>query len=440
MVHQNYVNSYEQFLSLPSNTKDMEFQTGEDDNHAWKLHIFLDQEKLTVSNPIVKDTVKYLMDENISFKMGNGGDGGKVFTIYVGEYDRAQFVAKQLNDQFGDRYKKDFPQGGVKLPEDMHVFNNIGMRFEGVKDNWNVQNKDSAFSDYGHQGVPTFRKFIIRGIKDEKLSSLACHIFLAEKCGAKYLGENYNQNPWANKIFEDLPKKYTYEEVQGYVSDALNILRSLHQERFIYDKNRVSSEQGVSLSIDDIIPTFKQSSLNKEINVSVKNLEIMPNADKITIRKNEYGNDILEYKKGDKILASCSLNGEEHCVRLYSDDGLFTEYMTSPNKKTKRIKDDTLYPITDSYLEARIDSIASLSKALGDSHLKSKNMSEDGLIEEEKQQVAMKGMGNKLVELRGLGKEKKGPPVKTTLTSNNLPSNNIMVNKMIENKSKQPPS
>ena len=305
----------------------------------------------------------------------------------------------------------------------MKVFNNIGIRFEGT----NSYNDDSMFAYYGHQGVPIFRKFIIREIQDEKLPALACHIFLAEKCGAKYLGENYNQNPWANKIFEDLPKKYTYEEVQGYVSDALNLLRSLHQERFIYDNNRVSSEQGVSLSIDDIIPTFKQSSLNKEINVSVKNLEIMPNADKITIRKNEYGNDILEYKKGDKILASCSLNGEEHCVRLYSDDGLFTEYMTSPNKKTKRIKGDTLYPITDCYLETRIDSIASLSKALGDSHLKSKNMSEDGLIEEEKQQVAMKGMGNKLVELRGLGKEKKGPPVKTTLTSNN-----IMVNKMIE--------
>lgn len=431
MVHQNYVNSYEQFLSLPSNTKDMEFQTGEDDNHAWKLHIFLDQEKLTVSNPIVKDTVKYLMDENISFKMGNGGDDGKVFTIYIGEYEKAQRVAKQLNNKFGNKYKEDYPQGLINTPEDMKVFNNIGIRFEGT----NSYKNDSIFAYYGHQGVPTFRKFIIRGIKDEKLSSLACHIFLAEKCGAKYLGENYNQNPWANKIFEDLPKKYTYEEVQGYVSDALNILRSLHQEECIYDKNRVSSEQGVSLSIDDIIPTFKQSSLNKEINASVKNLEVIPNADKITIRKNEYGNDILEYKKGDKILASCSLNGEEHCVRLYSDDGLFTEYMTSPNKKTKRIKDDTLYPITDSYLEARIDSIASLSKALGNSHLKSKNMSEDGLIEEEKQQVAMKGIGNKLVELRGLGKEKKGPPVKTTLTSNN-----IMVNKMIENKSKQPPS
>ena len=424
MVHQNYVNSYEQFLSLPSNTKDMEFQTGEDDNHAWKLHIFLDQEKLTVSNPIVKDTVKYLMDENISFKMGNGGDNGKVFTIYIGEYEKAQRVAKQLNNKFGNRYKEDYPQGLINTPEDMKVFNNIGIRFEGT----NSYNDDSIFAYYGHQGVPAFKRNLsIRGIQDEKLSALACHIFLAEKCGAKYLGENYNQNPWANKIFEDLPKKYTYEEVQGYVSDALNILRSLHQERFIYDKNRVSSEQGVSLSIDDIIPTFKQSSLNKEINVSVKNLEIVSNADKITIRKNEYGNDILEYKKGDKILASCSLNGEEHCVRLYSDDGLFTEYMTSPNKKTKRIKGDTLYPITDSYLEARIDNIASLSKALGNRHLKSKNMSEDGLIEEEKQQVAMKGMGNKFVELRGLGKEKKGPPVKTT-----LPSNNIMVNKMIE--------
>jgi len=93
----------------------MEFQTDKDDNDSWKLHIFLNQDNKTVFDPIIRDTAKYLIDNNISFKMGNGGDGGKVFTIYVGEYDKAKHFATQLNAQFGDIYKKDYPSGGVSL-------------------------------------------------------------------------------------------------------------------------------------------------------------------------------------------------------------------------------------------------------------------------------------------------------------------------------------
>lgn len=385
MAHVNYVHSFDEFLSLPPNAKDMEFQTGKDDNHAWKLHIFLDQDNKTVSDPLIKDTAKFLIDNEISFKMGNGGDGGKVFTIYIGEYDKAQYIAKQLNENFGDRYKKDFPRGGIgtDTPEDMHIFNNIGMRFEGVKDSWSEENKDSYFSYYGYGGIPSLDHDLqFNNMNDKVLSALACHIFLAEKCGTKYLGQNYKKNPWANKIFEDLSTKYTHKEIQDYVSSVLKELKTTHQERFIHKKNLVSPEQGVSLSIDDIIPppTFNNqinaitppSPSNTQINISVKNLELMPNADNITIRKNKHGNDILEYKQGDKILASCSLNGEEHYVRLYSDDGSFTEYLTSPKHRTKQIKDGKLYPITNQSLECRVDKILSFSKDFSEKKLKSK--------------------------------------------------------------------
>ena len=376
MPHINYVHSFDDFLQLSPDTKDMEFQTGKDDNHVWKLHVFLDQDNKTVSDPIIKDTAKFLMDNEVSFKMGNGGDGGKVFTIYIGEYDKAQFIAKQLNNQFGDRYKKDFPQGGVKFPEDMHVFNNIGMRFEGVKDNWYEQNKDSAFSYYGHAGVPSLnRNLIFNEINDTQLSSLACHIFLAEKCGAKYLGKDYEKNPWTNKLFEDLSTKYTYQEVQNYVSNALNYLKATHQERFIHSKNLVPRGEGVDLYINDIIPSFQQSnSLNNEISVDVKGLDIMPNANNITIYKNKFGNDIMEYKKDNKLLASCSLNADEHLIRLYADDGTFQEYITSPNGRTKQMRGDVLYPITNPSLECRIDNIASLSKVLGKCYLRAGNV------------------------------------------------------------------
>ncbi|MBE6444459.1 MAG: hypothetical protein E7019_00165 [Alphaproteobacteria bacterium] len=383
MAHVNYVHSFDEFLSLPQNSKDMEFQAGKDDNHAWKLHIFLDQTDRTVSDPIIKDTVKFLIDNEISFKMGNGGDGGKVFTIYIGEYDKAQYIAKQLNENFGDRYKKDFPRGGIDTSEDMHIFNNIGMRFEGVKDSWIKENEDSSFSYYGYEGIPSLdHNLQFNNMNDRVLSALACHIFLAEKCGTKYLGQNYKKNPWANKIFEDLSTKYTHKEIQDYVSSALKHLRTTHQERFIHKKNLVSPEQGVSLSIDDIIPPSTFSSQindinlpqtsNSQINISVKNLELMPNADNITIRKNKHGNDILEYKQGDKILASCSLNGEEHCVRLYSDDGSFTEYLTSPKNRTKKIKGEKLYPIANPSLECKIDNIVSFSKAIYEKQLRSK--------------------------------------------------------------------
>ncbi len=387
MAHVNFVDSFDEFLSLPQNSKNMEFQTGKDDNHAWKLHIFLDQTDRTVSDPIIKDTVKFLIDNEISFKMGNGGDQGKVFTVYVGEYDRAQHIAKQLNERFGDRYKKDFPLGCADTPEDMPIFNNIGMRFEGVKDSWIKENEGSFFSYYGHAGIPSIDHGIqfndsTEEINDWKMSALACHIFLAEKCGAKYLGQDYKTNPWANKAFESLRAKYTHTQIQSYVSNALKLLRASHQERFIHNKNLVSPEQGVSLSIDDIIPpsTFNNqinnitppSLSNTQISISVKNLEVMPNADNITIRKNKNGNDILEYKKGDKILSSCSLNGEEHCVRLYSDDGSFTEYLTSPKNRTKKIKGEKLYPITNPSLECKIDNIVSFSKAIYEKQLRSK--------------------------------------------------------------------
>lgn len=365
MAHINFVHSFDEFLSLPESSKDMEFQTDKDDNHGWKLHVFLDQNNKTVSNPIIRDTAKYLIDNNVSFKMGNGGDGGKIFTIYIGEYDESKRVAAQLNTQFGDIYKKDSPSGGINLPEDMHIFNNIGMRFEGVKDNWSNKNKDSAFSYYGFEGIPSLCKNLqFDGKNDHQLSALACHIFLAEKCGVKYLGRNYEKNPWANKIFENLQKKYTSKEISDYVKDALKYLRATHQERFIYNKNIVSSGQGILLSISDIIPLFKQPAVNNEIEISVKNLGIMPDADKVFIHKNKFGNDILEYKKGDKLLASCSINGESHLVRLYSDDGKFTEYMTSTNQRAKRFVGGVLYPITSSYLESRIENIVSFSKAI----------------------------------------------------------------------------
>jgi len=364
MAHINFVHSFDEFLTLPRDAKDMEFQTGNDDNHAWKLHIFLNQNDRTVSDPIIKNTAKFLIDNEISFKMGNGGDGGKVFTIYTGEYGKAQKIAWQLNEQFGDKYKEDFPQGGVNLPEDMYVFNNIGMRFEGVKDGWLVQNKDSAFSYYGYAGIPSLnRNLQFNGLNDYKLSALACHIFLAEKCGAKYLGYGYEQNPWANKIFEDLPAKYTHQEIQDYVRLALNYLKTTHQERFIHSKNLVPSEQGLLLSVNDVLPS------SDEINMNISNLKIMPAANKITIRKNKCGNDVLEYRQDNKILASCSLNGDEHLVRLYSDDGSFQEYLTSPKHRTKQFRGDVLYPIASPYLECRIDNIASLSKVLGERYL-----------------------------------------------------------------------
>ena len=249
MAHINFVHSFSEFLSLPEKTKDMEFFAGKDDNHAWKLHIFLNQDERTVTDPIIKNTAKFFIDNNISFKMGNGGDGGKVFTAYIGEFDKASQVATQLNTLFGEEYKKDCPSP-QKTSSDILVFNNIGMRFEGTK----YENKDSLFMHYGVIGIPTLdRNLQFNGINDRKLSALACHIFLAEKCGTKYLGSDYKNNPWANKVFADLPNKYNSQQISDYVSQALNILRATHQERFIYEKNLVDSSQGIKLSVDEII-------------------------------------------------------------------------------------------------------------------------------------------------------------------------------------------
>lgn len=195
MSHINYIDSYDEFKKLLANTRDMQFNNGRDDNHAWKLHIFLDQDNKTVTSPVIQNTVKFLIENNVSFKMGNGGDDGKVFTVYIGEMDQALQIGYLLNENFGVDYKKEYPVG-VNLPEDMRIFDNIGMRFEGCIDDWSSANKDSVFAYYGYQGIPTFRRgqMIIDGKDDKELQALACHIFLAEKCGYKYLGKIISKN------------------------------------------------------------------------------------------------------------------------------------------------------------------------------------------------------------------------------------------------------
>lgn len=252
MAHINYISSFNEFLSLPENTKDMEFQTGLNDNHAWKMHIFLDQNNCTVSNRLIKNTAEFLIKNNISFKMGNGGDDGKVFTVYVGEYDKTLRLATELNRRFGAQYAQNYPTGGAQTPEDRKIYNNIGIRFEGINSN----PEDSLFAYYGHNGIPALKPDLaFAGRQNWQLSALACHIFLAEKCGAKYLGDNYGNQPWANQAFADLPQKFSSEQINNYVTDALKFMHATHQERFIYPKNLVPTENSVTLSVNDIIKT-----------------------------------------------------------------------------------------------------------------------------------------------------------------------------------------
>ena len=299
MAHINNVTSFDEFLSLQPDAKDMEYQTGKDDNHAWKLHIFLNQEGRTVSDPLIKDTVKFLIDNKVSFKMGNGGDGGKVFTIYVGEYDQASQIAQQLNKQFGNEYAEDFPEGAKSINEDMPIFNNIGMRFEGIIDT--ASNSDSSFMYYGHKGIPSLDTHLqFNKMNNWELSSLASHIFLAEKCGAKYLGSDYEKNPWANKIFRNLLDQYTYQEISDYVSSALKWLRETHQERFIHKKNLVSPEQGVILSLKDIISEAQpQSDHSKTENADEQTDEslILSNTSKKT--PSDDGGVVIENQSDD---------------------------------------------------------------------------------------------------------------------------------------------
>lgn len=359
MVHINKIFSFDEFKNLPDTTKDLEFTSGNDDNHAWKLHIFLDQNNKNISHPIIEKTIKFFIDNKISFKMGNGGDEGKVFTAYIGDIEEALHIGKLLDKNFGAEYKKEYPIG-VNLPEDLKIFDNIGLRFEGCMDNWKKQ--DSVFSYYGYQGIPTFRRgeIMIDNKDDLILSGMACHIFLAEKCGHKYLGKNYQKNRWDKFIFEPLKSKYSYDEINSYVSKALQILRSTHQEYSIYQKNLVSKQDSVNLSIDEIL--YHQTN-KQEMNFQVSHLEIFPDADNIRIFKNKYGNTILEYKKGEKALASCSLENEDSLIRLYSTDDSCHEYINYARGEIKEIRNNVEYPVSLS-MRARINNIAVFSKAL----------------------------------------------------------------------------
>ena len=270
---ENIINSYDDLKNLRND--DAYYFYGENSyKNGWKMHLFLnrDDDKFPDLHDIrISNLSKYLIDNNLEHKFKNGNDGENTFCIYVGDRDKCEQIAKELDKKFGKEFSSLSKNGNNLKGSDFNFTKNIGIRFDGV----NYKKKNSPFLRYGDNGVSTFLRNVslykslfsenITVEKENNLKKLAAHVILAKYCGEKYLGKNYKQSPWDDKIFEGLDDLED-KKISTYISKCIDIFKP---KDFIKEDVLVPDGQGVELNIPNIVNKNKpnnklaQSIINK---------------------------------------------------------------------------------------------------------------------------------------------------------------------------------
>ena len=384
--HQNVLDTYDEFLGLPEGTKDMEFFAEGKYQNAWKLHLYTSPE-VDVKNPTIQDTVKYFMDHNIQFKMGNCGDETKKFTIYVGDRDEATKLSQTLDETFGSDYAKLSSPETKVLYEDQEIAKNIGIRFEGV----NGDHMDSLFTSYGCQGTNSLKGSFHEDNQD--LNALSAHCFMAENCGYKYLGQSYKEDKWDKKIFGDKFNQLTLPEIEDYVSQKLNILHKTSQKNYIKENNLVEPSDGVALSVYDVLgydkgssqaqerdntilakrrenPILSRINLPEDVSIKISNLGIISEADNVLITKDENENKVIKYKKDGEVITSCTLSQDgKRYIKLFHEDKTL-EYMINSTEAKKRYGNVYISVGNDRALYSNLHNIVNQSQAIWNNYIK----------------------------------------------------------------------
>lgn len=110
------------------------------ETQGWKLHLNLKGDTASIEK-----ISAFLKEKGIAHKVGrNGGQSGKDMTLYIGDRDKTNAIAKELNDKFGDVLS---PAEGDTLSDDMPISGNVWGRFE-------IGKHDPRFHQYGIEGVP----------------------------------------------------------------------------------------------------------------------------------------------------------------------------------------------------------------------------------------------------------------------------------------------
>jgi hypothetical protein len=127
---------------------------------GWKIH-------LTVSdNPqdeLTKRVAAFIDGRRFLYKVGHGGtqEDGKGMTIYVGDRDTTEDLAKQITDTFGDEIPQ--PRGDV-LGDDLLVMGRIMARFENTKDSRINKIKQTTVNGMGTSTDPKYVQYGPRGV------------------------------------------------------------------------------------------------------------------------------------------------------------------------------------------------------------------------------------------------------------------------------------
>lgn len=118
---------------------------------GWKMHLNVSRD---LNHPLTKGIVDWLTQQNIMHKVGHdSGQEGKGMTVYLGNRDRAEDVARELHQQFG----ADLPAPGEDvLRDDQQFAGNVYGRFSLGRFNHprtKEANGDDIFHAYGFHGT-----------------------------------------------------------------------------------------------------------------------------------------------------------------------------------------------------------------------------------------------------------------------------------------------
>lgn len=231
MPLRNNITSVAELKAIPPGDNEYYFEGTEPYNHAWKLHLCLNEHENVypdLHDPLIRNVSSYLIDNGIPHKYANGGDGFKTYTIYTGTPEKNFTVAHALNERFA------FPERSKSLESgDLYLANSIYTRFEGQPyEVPGVALSDGFFMHYGLHGIPMVnnRQNYMPELPPEKMTksnkallhTLIGHAFCARRYGKNYLGQHYDKTQWDHGIFTSLGDTFSLHEIQTYINRALD--------------------------------------------------------------------------------------------------------------------------------------------------------------------------------------------------------------------------
>jgi len=251
------VNPVKYFNELENlgNVKDYWF-SGNTPGKGWKIHLFMNRQNDVLpplDTPVLRQVSKYLIDKNITHKYGNGSDGARSFTIYIGDRDDMLGIANEMNALFGREFAKLSPDGSAidGVSSDYMISPNIGFRFDGTLRKLSEKGVPRFYGNIRGKCERKTPNVLGRKISDEQESRLqlvAAHIILAKYYGATYLGKDYKNDgsDWDKYLFDSV-SEFSADDIAKYVK----VMELLVLNGKLIDAREIGKHKGIDIRIKD---------------------------------------------------------------------------------------------------------------------------------------------------------------------------------------------